>query len=233
VTEEDPGESGSVYSLTAIVSDTRLFLFHHEGKRSAEDARKLFSEIEKMQDASSPVPVFVSDDWDAFEEGLINIYGRTELPEYKGIGRKPLPKLIPVKDLKYIKVYKKKAKGYVVSTVSRIVFGNTDEILEMLGACSEDYIGTSYVERINLTIRTCLARFIRKGINFSKTMTMHQRTLDLFQAWYNFIKPHDSLKVKVDSHNRKCLQRTPAMAENITDHIWTLKELLTFRIPIQ
>jgi len=231
--QEDSEESGSVYSLTAIKSDTRLFLIHHEGKRSAEDAIKLFEEIEKIRDVSSPIPVFVSDDWDAFEEGLINVYGQIELSEYKGVGRKPLPKLIPLEVLKYIKVYKKRVKGYVVSTVSRIVFGNTDEILEMLGACSEDYIGTSYVERINLTIRTCLARFIRKGVNFSKTITMHQRTLDLFQAWYNFIKPHDSLKVKVDSQNRKWLQRTPAMAENITDHIWTLKELLTFRIPVQ
>ena len=121
----------------------------------------------------------------------------------------------------------------MVSTFSCIVLGDTAEILEMLGACSEDYIGTSDVERINLTIRTCLARFIRKGLNFSKTMTMHQRSLDLFQAWYNFIKPRDSLKVKVDSQNRKWLQRTPAMAEKITDHIWSLKELFTFRIPVQ
>ncbi|MDY0388212.1 MAG: IS1 family transposase, partial [Methanolobus sp.] len=162
-----------------------------------------------------------------------NVYGQIELPQYKGIGRKPLPKLMPVKDLKYIKVYKKRVKGYVVSTVNRVVFGDQDEIFEMLGACSEDYIGTSYIERINLTIRTSLARFIRRGVNFSKTMKMHQRSLDLFQAWYNFIKPHDSLKVKVDSQNRKCLQRTPAMAEKITDHVWTLKELLTFRTPVQ
>jgi hypothetical protein len=233
VTEEDSEEYGSVYSLTAIISDTRLFLIHHEGKRNAEDAIKLFGELEKMRNASSSIPIFISDDWDAFEEGLVNVYGHIELPQYKGIGRKPLPKLIPVEDLKYIKVYKKKVKGYVISTVHRIVFGDPDEILEMLGACSEDYIGTSYVERINLTIRTCLARFIRKGINFSKTMAMHQKSLDFFQAWYNFIKPHDSLKVKVDSENRKWLQRTLAMAEKITDHIWTLKEILTFRIPVQ
>ncbi|MDY0386817.1 MAG: IS1 family transposase [Methanolobus sp.] len=232
MTEED-SEYGSVYSLTAIKSDTRLFLFHHEGKRSVEDATRLFGEIEKMPNASSAIPIFISDDWDAFEEGLVNVYGQIELPQYKGIGRKPLPKLIPVKDLKYIKVYKKRVKGYVVSTVNRVVFGDPDEILEMLGACPEDYIGTSYIERINLTIRTSLARFIRRGVNFSKTMTMHQKSLDLFQAWYNFIKPHDSLKVKSDSKNRKCLQRTPAMAEKTTDHIWTLKELLTFRIPIQ
>lgn len=230
---EENSEYGSVYSLTAIKSDTRMFLFHHEGKRSVEDAVKLFGEIEKMRNASSPIPIFISDDWDAFEEGLVNVYGQIELPQYKGIGRKPLPKLMPVKDLKYIKVYKKRVKGHVISTVSRIVFGDQDEILEMLGTCSEDYIGTSYIERINLTIRTSLARFIRRGVNFSKTMKMHQRSLDLFQAWYNFIKPHDSQKVKVDSQNRKWLQRTPAMAEKITDHVWTLKELLTFRIPVQ
>ena len=93
----------------------------------------------------------------------------------------------------------------------------------------------SYVERINLTIRTSLARFIRKTMNFSKTMKMHTKALDLFQAWYNFIKPHDSLKLRIDSGNRKWFQRTPAMAEGITDHIyiWSLKELLTFRVPVQ
>ncbi|WP_370574760.1 hypothetical protein [Methanomethylovorans sp.] len=64
-------------------------------------------------------------------------------------------------------------------------------------------------------------------------MKMHQRSFDLFQAGYSFVKAHDSLKVKVSSENRKWLQRTPAMAEKITDHIWTLKELLNFRIPIQ
>ena len=41
-----------------------------------------------MRSASSPIPVFTSDDWDAFEEGLVNVYGKIELPQYKGIGRK-------------------------------------------------------------------------------------------------------------------------------------------------
>ena len=186
-----------------------------------------------MRNASSPIPVFTSDDWDAFEEGLLNVYGNIELPQYKGIGRKPLPKLTPVEDLKYIKVLKKKVKGYVVETIQRIIFGDAEEIFEMLNANLDDYIGTSYVERINFTIKTSLARFIRKWMNFSKTIKMHQKTFDFFQAWYNFIKPHDSLKLKIDSGNRKWFQRTPAIAEGITDHIWSLKELLTFRVPVQ
>jgi IS1 family transposase len=222
-----------VYSLTAIKSDTRLLLCHHEGKRSTQDAIELFSEVEKMRSASSPIPIFTSDDWDAFEEALLNVYGKIEIPQYKGVGRKPLPKLLPLENLKYVKVLKKKVKNYVVETIHSIVFGNPDDIFEVLGANSDSFIGTSYAERINLTIRTSLARFIRKGMNFSKIMKMHQKAFDLFQAWYNFIKPHQSLRLKMDSGNRKWFQRTPAMAEGITDHIWSLKELLTFRIPVQ
>ncbi len=56
---------------------------------------------------------------------------------------------------------------------------------------------------MNPTIRTSLARFIRKGMNFGKDMKMHQKVLDFFQAWHNFIKPHDSLKLKIDSEKGK------------------------------
>ncbi len=210
-----------------------MFLFHHEGKRSTKDAIELFSEVEKMRDAASPIPVFTSDDWDAFEEGLLNVYGKIELPPYKGIGRKPLPKLVPLEDLKYVKILKNKVNNCVVETVQRIIFGDPEEIFEMLGADSDGYIGTSYVERINLTIRTSIVRFVRKTMNFSKTMKMHTKAFDIFQAWYNFVKPHDSLKLRIYSGNRKWFQRTPAMAEGITDHIWSLKELLTFRVPVQ
>ena len=194
VTEEDSYNYGDVYSLTAIKSDTRLFLFHHEGKRSTKGATELFSEVEKLRSVSSLIPVFTSDDWDAFEEGLVNVYGKIELPQYKGIGRKPLPKLVPLEYLKYVKVLTEKVKGYVVETIQHIIFGDPDEIFEMLKVNLDGYIGTPYVERIDLTIRTYLARFIRTGTNFSKTMEIHQKAFDFFQAWYNFIKPHKYLK---------------------------------------
>ena len=120
-----------------------------------------------MRNASSPVPVFISDDWDAFEEGLVNVYGKIEFPQYKGIGRKPFPKLAPVDDLKYVKVLKKKVKNYVVETIHRVIFGDPEEIFEMLGTDSDGYIGTSYAERINLTIRTSLAGFIREDLKLA------------------------------------------------------------------
>jgi transposase InsO family protein len=42
-------------------------------------------------------------------------------------------------------------------------------------------------------------------------MKMHQKALDFFQEWYNFIKPHESLKEKIDSDRGKWLQKTPAI----------------------
>jgi hypothetical protein len=105
----------------------------------------------------------------------------------------------------------------------------TAKTTSYFGGC----INTSCIERINLTIRNSLARFIRKGMNYSKNAMMHSRAIGFFQAWYNFVKPHKSLRLTVNCGNKKWLQRTPAMAQKLTDHIWTLKELLTFRVPVQ
>jgi hypothetical protein len=102
-----------------------------------------------------------------------------------------------------------------------------------LGADAGGKINTAYIERFNLTIRNSLARFIRRGMNSSKDLQMHSRAIDFFQAWYNFVKPHHSLRLEVNMVRKKRMQRTPAMAEGITDHVWSLKELLKFRVPIQ
>ena len=50
--------------------------------------------------------MFTSDNWDPFEEGLVNIYGFLETPQDAGIGRKPYPILVPYPNLKYAKVSK-------------------------------------------------------------------------------------------------------------------------------
>ena len=64
------------FRYTAIKS----YLFHYEDKRSTKDAIELFSEVEKITSVSLPIPIFTSDDWNAFEEGLVNVYGKIELP---------------------------------------------------------------------------------------------------------------------------------------------------------
>ena len=129
VTEEDPAECGDCYTLTAMESGTRLWISHHEGDRTTDDATELFEDIERKRNSDSEIPLFISDDWDAFEEGLLNVYGKAEQPPYKGIGRKPNPVLVPGEDLKYAQVCKKRENGGVVGIVKRGVFGNLGDFL--------------------------------------------------------------------------------------------------------
>ena len=105
-------------------TDTRLFISHHEGDRTSEDATELFEDIEKKRNPDSQIPLFISDEWDPFEEALLNVYGNLEQPSYKGIGRKPNPVLVPKEDLKYAQVCKKREHGSIVGMVKRVVFGD-------------------------------------------------------------------------------------------------------------
>ncbi len=238
----DPEDVGDVYSLTAISSESRLLICHHEGGRTMEDAIELFTEVEMRRAKGSALPVFVSDNWDAFANALLEVYGVRETPEYKGIGRKPHPMLIPSIELKYAQIMKNRVNNELVSISQRIVYGDPKEVRELLCPMSKGHIHTAYAERINLSFRNHLARFIRKTMNFSKDREIHSKAIDFFQAWYNFVKPHDSPKLEInldmeevgfDLNTKKWLFQTPAMFELITDHIWTLRELMTWRIPIQ
>jgi IS1 family transposase len=78
---------------------------------------------------------------------------------------------------------------------------------------------TSHIERSNLTVRMMLRRFTRLTNAFSKSWRHHEAALGLLFAYYNFVRKHMTLK------------RTPAMAAGLTDHTWSVKELIQIVIP--
>lgn len=75
-------------------------------------------------------------------------------------------------------------------------------------------ISTSYVERSNLTVRMQQRRFTRLTNGFSKKLDNHIAAVGLFVAHYNLCRVHEALRM------------TPAMALGVTDHIWTIGELI-------
>ncbi len=110
------------------------------------------------------------------------------------------------------------------------MFGNEEEILTELEAEGHT-INTAYIERNNLTIRNGVSRVIRKTINYSKKVEMLSAHIFFFFARVNFVKTHEALKIEVNEDKRRWKQRTPAMAANITDHRWSIKELCNFKPP--
>ena len=79
-------------------------------------------------------------------------------------------------------------------------------------------VSTSYVERQNLTMRMCMRRFTRLTNAFSKKLENHEYALALYFMHYNFARAHKSLSNPYAT--------TPAMAAGISDHVWTIKEIL-------
>jgi len=112
--------------------------------------------------------------------------------------------------------------GWVQGVKLRVIFGRQSEVLALLGR------STAYIERSHLTSRLFNGRQARKTLAFSKEVEMYAASVVWEDSYYNLVRPHKSLRLSVsDAGPQKWLSRTPAMAANLTDHIWTVKELLT------
>jgi IS1 family transposase len=92
------------------------------------------------------------------------------------------------------------------------------EVREITGAPDPRHIGTSHVERQNLTMRMGMRRFTRLTNAFSRKIANLEAAVSLHFLYYNFARPHQSL--------RNPYPRTPAMAAGVSDHVWKIEEIV-------
>ncbi len=122
------------------------------------------------------------------------------------------------------------------SEASRAVMS---EPLRLAASTTSQTINTSFVERNNLTCRQGNGRLSRKVLSFSKDLTWMEKHLWLSLSYYHFVLPHASLAQPLPEPQptrgsgslKKTLFVTPAMMAGITDHVWTMEELLSYRVP--
>lgn len=88
------------------------------------------------------------------------------------------------------------------------------EKLPISGKPDKNNVSTSYVERQNLTMRMSMRRFTRLTNGFSKKVENLEAAVALHFMHYNFCRIHQTLRV------------TPAMEAGITDHVWSLEEII-------
>jgi len=203
--------------------DSRLRVGRGIAKNETLASIEVFKTLKRRGHPDGPPPT-ISDGWGGIDDAMIEVYG--VVPEYSGRGRPPTRKRASP-GWQYMQMVKQRdERGRVQGIKLRVVFGKKSELLALLGK------STAYIERSNLTSRLFNGRQVRKTLAFSKKVEACKAAAAWEDAYYNLIRPHKSLRLPVlDAAPRKWLQRTPALAAKLTDHIWTVKELLTM-LPI-
>ena len=233
---------GDTWIWTAFDPVSKLIPAWRIGKRTLTEACKFIKTLKSRLD--SHIPFFTSDDLPHYADALLVAYGVliTSLRHFPH-SRPPSPYLKAPPDLVNAVVIKKKEHGHLVEIGTRIVYGTESQVAERLRASPVTaVISTWGVERSNLTIRQHSRRLGRKVNAFSKKQVYLQYQLALALNYYHFCCPHRGLREKLkrpiptkNGHGTPKRWRpiTPAMAAGFTDHVWTIDELLSFRVPPQ
>jgi len=217
-------ESGQFWRSTMIEMDTRLRVARGIAKTETLASIEVFQTLKQRGHPDAPPPT-ISDGWGGIDNAMVEVYGK--VPGYSGTGRPPTQKR-PQPGWQYVQMVKQRENGRVVGIKVRVVFGDPVATLALLGQ------STAYIERTHLTMRHFNGRLTRKTLAFSKKVGMYRASAAWEDLVYNLARSLKTLRVEVfGDPRRRWMQRSPAMAAGLTDHIWTVKELLkTVALPV-
>jgi transposase-like protein len=163
----------------------------------------------------------------------VTAFGRVfRTPVYTG--RRGRPRLVLSAGFRLGQVVKHYAQRRVVGVQQRVVLGTAEGIAAVLAATGTGHsIHTAYIERLNATFRSRLAPLVRRGRTLARKLDTLEAGMAVVGAAYNFCWPHGSLRqlAPVDA-GRQWQERTPTMAAGLTDHAWSLHELLSYQVPL-
>ncbi len=91
-------------------------------------------------------------------------------------------------------------------------------------------LNTSYIERFNGTVRERLATLTRKCRHAAHRLQALETGMYLIGSTYNFCCFHQELSTRAEGEAHQLLRQTPAMASGLTDHLWSLAELLRYKV---
>ncbi len=211
----------------ALAVPSRLWLGGVLGAR--RDERLLAPLVGHVRAAAKRLAILVCVDGLAGYPGAFRRGFRT--PEHTG---KPgRPKLREATGLLIAQVVKRYAHRRVVSSETRVAQGTAAAVAAVLAATGTGrQINTAFIERLNATFRARLAPLARRSRRLVRQERSLETLLYLVGCLYNFCTPHASLRVAAGSESgRKWRARTPAMAAGLTDHCWSVSELLHYRVP--
>jgi IS1 family transposase len=223
---------------TAIDPESKLLLVMDVGPRTLAMAQRVVHRVSGVV-APGCLPLFLTDGLKEYGTAVLRHCGQWMQPERRQAkGPKPQPRWMPQPGLLSAQVVKAYRRRRLVAVKHRVVFGTLEAVEQVLGACGRK-INTAFVERLNLDIRQRVAAVGRRVNTLCQGEDGLQHQLTVFQVYHNFVLPHASLRQPLlapePTHGSGSAKRwqpwTPAMAAGLTDHVWTLKDVLLYRVP--
>jgi IS1 family transposase len=191
---------GDIWTWTAIDADTKLMVSWHVGQRDGPACQRFIKDVASR--LANRVQI-TTDGFFSYITAVENAFGwaATDFAQLvKTYGQTP--------DDESTRRY---SPPVCTGAVKMWVMADPDT----------DKVSTSYVERSNLTMRTQMRRFTRLTNAFSKKAENHAHAVSLNFMFYNYCRLHQTLTKAANG-----IRTTPAMAAGITDHIWTVEEIL-------
>jgi IS1 family transposase len=222
----------------AIDPVTKLLVAINVGERTLAMTQRFVHHVSQVL-APDCAPLFLTDGFREYLTALLTHYGRwVQPPRRQAKGPTPQPRWMPVPQLLYAQVIKTTRHRRLVAVKHRVVFGTREAVNRVLSPLGWQ-INTAFIERVNLSIRQHVAAVGRRVATLCKGEEGLRQQLTLYHVYYNFVLPHASLRqplpVPESINGRGSAKRwrpcTPAMAAGLTDHVWSLREVLLYRVP--
>jgi transposase-like protein len=223
---------------TAMDPESKLLLVMDVGPRTLAMAQRVVHRVRGVV-APGCLPLFLTDGLTEYGTALLRHFGQWMQPERRQAkGPKPQPRWMPLPGLLYAQVVQAYRRRRLVAVKPRVGFGTLEAVEQALGACGRK-INTAFVERLNLDIRQRVAAGGRRVNTLCQGEDGLQHQLTVFQVYHNFVWPPASLRQPLlapeptqgSGSAKRWRPCTPAMAAGLTDHVWTLQEVLRYRVP--
>jgi IS1 family transposase len=222
----------------AIDPESKLVLAIDVGERTLAMAQRVVHHVAQVV-APDCAPLFLTDGFREYLTALLTPYGSWVQPPRRQVtGPAPQPRWMPQPQLLYAPVVKTVRRRRLVAVQHRVVFGSLEAVKHVLAPLGW-HINTAFVERLNLSIRQHVAAVGRRVSPLCKGEDGLRQQVALYHVYYNCCLPHASLRqpgpqpVHTNGTGSATQWRpcTPALAAGLTEHVWTLREVLLFRGP--
>jgi transposase-like protein len=209
-------QGGCVWMATAMSVFPRLFLWGEVApQRDRRLIERLVSQVRAAAGAVQAV-LFATDGLAAYAKAVLKLF-HTKLYT----GQPGRPRHVPWPDLHIVQAVKHRSGKKLQSVSRRLVHGCQQRVDDLIAMSQTSFgvINTAYIERLNATFRARMPSLVRRTRNLARTVARLRAEMFWSGVVYNFCTVHTSLSA------------TPAVAAALTDHTWSVEELLFFRIP--